>query len=121
MLSTPQKIERIQFALQDRGHPGTLAQIAQLLNVNPTTVWRWANGEVKPRGKQQESLEILYRSLIRAEAGDEGAQKIVGAVLGGAAAGVLGLGIAGVLIAAGMSWLIGEFNEEKEKKGRNSQ
>lgn len=128
MLTTRQKIERIQEGLAARGRPSTLSDVAQILNVNPSTVWRWMATDkrhVEPRGKQAEGIEILYRSLVKAEQGDPAAEQVLGAILGGAAAGLLGLGMGAVLIGMGVGWLFGEFAEEENKKkkgkgGRNT-
>ena len=100
--TVPQTLARIQQILRVRGHQWSLSYVAKLLATNATTVWRWRTGKSVPRGKRALALEIFYRVLVKAESGDPDALKI----LEGAASGVLGLGIRGVLIAAGLGWLM---------------
>lgn len=107
-MTAAEKIERICRTLEERGEPGSYHQVARLLGVAPSTVSRWAGGESTPRGKQAESLDLLYRTVVAADHGNPDAIKILGAVLGAAGAGLLGMGVGGVLIAAGLGWLLGE-------------
>ena len=112
-MNAKDKISAICSSLQDRGEPGTPSQIARLLHVAPSTVSRWINETAVPRGRQAEALDLLYRTVINAEQGNPDAKKILGMVLGAAGAGLLGLGLGGVLIAAGLGWILGEDDSEK--------
>jgi transcriptional regulator with XRE-family HTH domain len=114
------KLQRISAALQDRGEPGNAAQIARLLNVSPSTVGRWLSGEVAPRGKQAESLKLLHRTVVQADDGNRDAKKILGMLLGGAGAGLLGLGLGGVLIAAGLGWVLGGTGDDGDDEELNN-
>ena len=107
MINAKTKIERISEALQSRNEPGTLYQIAKLLDVVPSTVSRWHSGASAPRGRQAESLDLLYNTVVKADTGNPEAYKILAALLGGVGAGLLGLGVGGVLIAAGLGWILG--------------
>lgn len=112
------KVVRIQAALKDRGESGSLNQVGRLLNVSTSTVSRWAaEGGTKPPRKQQERLDLLYRTVCEADRGNSDADKILAALLGAAGAGLLGLGMGGILIAAGLGWLVRE-NQEKNTKGK---
>lgn len=115
MRSVKRKIECICEVLQSRGEPGTCYQVARLLDVSPSTVTRWVAGTATPRGRQSEALDLLYNTVVQVNRGNEEADKILGALLGGLGAGLLGLGVGGILIAAGLGWVIGE-QEFKEKK-----
>lgn len=107
-------IERIQAVLTARGQPGTPYQIARMLSVAPSTVSRWLSGVATPRGRQEESLTLLYRTAVETQNGNEEAATILKKVavpIAGAA--LLGLGLPGVLMAAGLGWLLGGLEDEK--------
>lgn len=114
-MTAAEKLQRIYEALQERGEPGTPYQVARLLQVSPSTVARWEKGGATPQGKTAMSLDLLYRTVVRAEKGDDDARKILTAILGAAGAGLLGLGMGGVLIAAGLGWILGGNDEEGEQ------
>ena len=105
------KIKRICQVLQERGEPGTPYQISRLLGVSPSTVSRWLAGTATPRGRQAQSLDFLYNTIVNVNRGNPEADKLLGALLGGVGAGLLGLGVGGVLIAAGLGWILGDQNE----------
>ena len=109
-MDVPGKVEHIRKGLEARGESGSYSQVARLLDVSPSTVSRWVKG-VMPTNRQFERLNLLYRTVCEAEEGNEDAKKILGALLGVAGASLLGLGVGGILIAAGLGWLIGERNE----------
>lgn len=46
----------------------TQEELAERLDVNPTTVWRWENGRVQPSG----ATMIALRSMINAVSPPEG-------------------------------------------------
>lgn len=114
-MDTAIKLEKICQSLKARGEPGTLYQIARLLGVAPSTVTRWSKGQTNPRGKAAEALDVLYRTVVQAEKGNPEAANMLGAFLGGAGAALLGLGLGGVLIAAGLGWIIGGDAGENKK------
>lgn len=110
-----QKLEKIQAVLGQQGQPGTPYQIARMLNVAPSTVLRWKSGEAKPRGKQEESLTLLYRTVVEAERGNESAATLLrkfAVPIAGAA--FLGFGLPGVLMAAGFGWIVGALKDEEK-------
>lgn len=102
-------------ALKERGEPGTLSQVARLLDVSPSTVTRWVAGETRPTAKQIERLELLDRTIRHAESGNPDAKRILAALLSGTGARLLGLGLTGILIAAGLAWLVSGGNENGQK------
>lgn len=110
------KLRKIYDALEKRGKSGTAYQVAKMLNVSPSTVSRWENGESEPKGKNAEALNLLYKTIVEAEKGDDQANHILSSLLGAGAAGLLGLGLGGILIAAGLSWLLSE--EKSTNKGK---
>lgn len=119
MEPTPaEKIEVISRVLKKRGESGTPYRISQLLQVSPSTVTRWLHGQATPRGRTEEALTYLYRASLKWEEDhDDQSDQVLGAILGGAGAALLGLGPAGMLIAAGFGWLVGEkANEEARLK-----
>jgi len=58
---------------------------------------------------------LLFNTLVHARQGNPEAQKILGMVLGVAGAGLLGLGLGGVLIAAGLGWILAEPNSSERE------
>lgn len=110
-MSPQQKLKRICQVLQTRGEPGTPYQVANLLQVSPSTVLRWAKGAAVPQGKTAERLDLLYRTIVHADKGNKDANNILASILGGAGAGLLGLGVGGILIAAGLAWILSDDNE----------
>lgn len=114
-MDTTQRVKKISNALQKRGEPGSLSQLARLLDVSPSTVSRWAAGDTHPTGKQNERLELLYRTICYAEGGNEDAKRILAALLAGTGARLLGLGLTGVVIAAGLAWLVSGSPEQNER------
>ena len=114
-MDTREKIERIRVMLRKNGDTGTNYRIARLLDVSPSTVGRWEQGLATPRGRQAEALELLFRTLSEAAKGDPEAKRILGALLGVAGASLLGLGLGGVLIAAGLGWILGTDETAKSK------
>jgi hypothetical protein len=108
-------IDKIQVVLKAGGQSGTPYQIARMLNVAPSTVLRWKAGEAKPRGKQEESLSLLYRTVVEAENGNESAVTLLkkfAVPFGGVA--FLGFGLPGVMMAAGMGWIVGALKDEEK-------
>jgi len=118
-MSPADKVDRICRALESRDEPGTPTQVARLLGCSPSTVLRWKHGESSPRGRQADSLDLLYRTVVEADDGNADATKILGSLLGAAGAGLLGLGVGGILIAAGLGWILsGQGNDDEDGEGR---
>ena len=69
MLTAARKVYGVSQALIRRGEPGTAYQIAGMLGVAPSTVTRWSAG-AEPRGKHAVALDMLHRTLVKAEAGN---------------------------------------------------
>ena len=132
------KLEKIQEALKPLEIPGKPADapvkpahLAKLLDVAPSSLSRWMRDEVVPRGRQKERLDILYRTILEAEAGNEEAKKIlnklisptpamgivagVGLTSGLLAASPIRLGLLGAIAAAGLGWLLSDREDADEK------
>tara|TARA_Y100000813_G_C23859591_1_gene210470 strand:- start:11 stop:406 length:396 start_codon:yes stop_codon:yes gene_type:complete len=126
--SPKKKVEVICRVLRAKGQAGTPYRVAQLLNVSPSTVSRWLRdvNPTTPRGKSAEALDYLYRAAKQWEdEHDERSDEVLGMLIGGAGAALLGLGPAGMLIAAGVGWLVGDQAKEEarikadlERRGR---
>jgi len=101
--------------LRKNGDTGTNYQIAKLLDVSASTVGRWEQGLATPRGRQAEALDLLLRTLTEVGKGNPEAKKLLGAFFGVAGASLLGLGLGGVLIAAGLGWILGTDEGGKPK------
>ena len=132
------KLKRIQGALKPLEIPGKPADapvrpahLAKLLDVAPSSLSRWMKDEVVPRGRQKERLDILYRTILEAEAGNEEAKKILnklvsptssmgivagaGLVSGAVAASPIRLGLLGAIAAAGLGWLLSDKEDSGEE------
>ena len=108
-LSSEQKIEVIIKHFDGMApHLANMSSLASLLGVAPSTVSRWRSGEVQPRGKQMTCIDLLHRTVTRAASGDEKAKDLLGRLISPAFvnAGLLGLGLVGILIAIGLDWLL---------------
>ena len=126
-----EKLKKIQEALRPLEIPGKPvdapvrpAHLAKLLDVAPSSLSRWMKDEVVPRGRQKERLDILYRTILEAEAGNEEAKKILkklisptpamgivagaGLTSGLLAASPIQLGLLGAIAAAGLGWLLSD-------------
>lgn len=109
---TPQaKLKQIYATLRARGEPATAYRVAKILQVAPSTVSRWERGLATPQGRTAEALDLLYRTAVNADRGNEDANQILTTFLTGAGAGLLGLGIGGILIAAGLAWILSSEEE----------
>ena len=107
------------------------AHLAKLLDVAPSSLSRWMKDEVVPRGRQKERLDILYRTILEAEAGNTEAramlEKLVsptpsmgivasaGLVSGAVAASPIRLGLLGAIAAAGLGWLLSDKEDSGEE------
>ena len=131
------KLKRIQGALKPLEIPGKPADapvrpahLAKLLDVAPSSLSRWMKDEVVPRGRQKERLDILYRTVLEAEAGNTEAKamlkKLVSptpamGVMSGAglaasfAVSPIRLGLLGAIAAAGLGWLLSDKEDNDEK------
>ena len=132
------KLKRIQGALKPLEIPGKPADapvrpahLAKLLDVAPSSLSRWMKDEVVPRGRQKERLDILYRTVLEAEAGNTEAKEMLKklvsptpsmGVMAGAgltassfAVSPIRLGLLGAIAAAGLGWLLSdkEHNDEE--------
>ena len=136
------KLEKMQEALKPLEIPGKPADapvkpahLAKLLDVAPSSLSRWMKDEVVPRGRQKERLDILYRTVIEAEAGNEEAKTILkklvsptpamGLMAGSISGSTLGigavasspirLGLLGAIAAAGLGWLLSDKEDNGEE------
>ena len=132
------KLKRIQGALKPLEIPGKPADapvrpahLAKLLDVAPSSLSRWMKDEVVPRGRQKERLDILYRTVLEAEAGNTDAKamlkKLVSptpsmGVMAGAgltapsfAVSPIRLGLLGAIAAAGLGWLLSDKEDNDEE------
>ena len=129
------KLKKIQAALKPLELPGKPeatpvkpVHLAKLLDVAPSSLSRWMKDEVVPRGRQKERLDILYRTILEAEAGNTDAkamlEKLVSptpamglmassmSVVGAVAASPIRLGLLGAIAAAGLGWLLSDKEDE---------
>ncbi|MCR4315715.1 MAG: hypothetical protein NUW37_05115 [Planctomycetes bacterium] len=113
LMRTDDKIKSISATLSRIGESGTDYKIAQMLGVSPSTVARWRDNRARPRGKQAESLDVLYRTSKQADAGNDDAKRLLNSFVSDRSLKYLALGLAGVLIAVGLSWLVGKAIDEE--------
>ena len=111
-MSASEKLDRIYEGLKAKNQPGTAYQVAKLLNVAPSTVSRWERGLAQPQGRSAEALDLLYRTVCEAQRGNEDADQILVSILTATGAGLLGLGVGGILIAAGLGWILSSKDKE---------
>ena len=132
------KLKRIQGALKPLEIPGKPADapvrpahLAKLLDVAPSSLSRWTKDEVAPRGRQKERLDILYRTVLEAEAGNTEAKAMLKKLVSptpsmGVMAGVgltapsfavspIRLGLLGAIAAAGLGWLLSDKEDNDEE------
>ena len=112
-MKTQVKLAQIYATLEARGEPGTAYRVAKILQVAPSTVSRWERGLATPQGRTAEALNLLYRTAVQADRGNEDANQIFATIVTGVGAGLLGLGIGGILIAAGLAWILSGEEERK--------
>ena len=133
-----EKLKKIQAALKPLEIPGKPADapvkpahLAKLLDVAPSSLSRWMRDGVVPRGRQKERLDILYRTILEAEAGNEEAKKILKklisptpamglvasstSIVGAVAASPIRLGLLGAIAAAGLGWLLSDKEDNDEE------
>ncbi len=136
--SVPEKLKKIQVALRPleipgkpAGAPVKPAHLAKLLDVAPSSLSRWMQDKVVPRGRQKERLDILYRTILEAEAGNMEAkamlEKLVsptpamgivagaGLVSGALVASPIRLGLLGAIASAGLGWLLSDKEGDDEE------
>lgn len=121
-----ERLQKIQRVLESQNIPAKPIHLAKILDVAPSSLYRWLNGEMEPRGKQKERVDILYRIACEVEKNNSTAEKILrrlikpvgyGMGMAGIASVVapLSLGIAGVLFAAGLGWLLVDKEDDDEE------
>ncbi|MFN8004449.1 MAG: helix-turn-helix transcriptional regulator [Acidobacteriota bacterium] len=67
------KINGLKEKEVDKGF--NASSLANLMGVTPSTVSRWASGEASPHyAKQEASLDMLYRAVVKASKGNEEAK-----------------------------------------------
>ena len=129
-MTNSERLQKIQEILKSQNIPGKPIHLAKMLDVAPSSLSRWLKGEVEPRGKQKERIDILYRIVCEVENENPTAKKILhklvkpvglGASVGIGMAGMIGtiaplsLGIAGVLFAAGLGWLLADREDDQSE------
>ena len=106
-----ERVKKIQEILTQEGFSTKPSHIAKILDIAPSSFSRWMNNEAEPRGKQKEKVDLLYRIVCEVEHGNTQAKEILHKLVVGVSSGISGavpplsLGIAGVLVAAGLGWL----------------
>lgn len=103
-MTIQEKVNRICEILKVLGEPGSAAQLAQILQLCPSTIARYMSGEVEPRAGSRESIDVLYRILLESQDGNDQAKRVLTAVIGNH--GLLRLGVGGAMVALGMTWLV---------------
>ena len=106
-----ERVKKIQEILTREGISARPSHIAKILDIAPSSFSRWMNNEATPRGKQKEKVDLLYRTVCEVEHGNTQAKEILRKLASGVSPGIfgaslLGLGITGVLFAAGLGWLL---------------
>jgi uncharacterized protein (UPF0297 family) len=96
-------IDNIRELLEKRGVNPTDSCIGRIMGVHPATIARWNSREQIP-WKHRTNLEMLERILKRAQK-DTRAAKIAESLVNPVGAGLLRLGIKGILIASGLGWV----------------
>lgn len=108
-MDTQEKIRRICDMLQTLGEPGSAKQLAGILSMCPETIVRYLNGRVTtPKDATRESIDVFYRILVSSINGNQDARRVLDAALG--QHGLLRMGLGGVLITLGMTWLVRDQN-----------
>ena len=59
---------KTEFALLRADTGFTQDQVAKLLSVHPTTVWRWENGQVKPSASTMIALKAMAGQQVKGAA-----------------------------------------------------
>ena len=128
-MTNSDRLQKIQKVLSSQNIPGKPIHLAKILDVAPSSLSRWLKGEVEPRGKQKERIDILYRIVCEVEKGNPTAKELLpklvkpvgfSAVASAGIAGLVGmvtplsLGMVGVLFAAGLGWLLADTENEKD-------
>ena len=128
--SVKAKLEAIQKTLAKLGVESGPANLARIFGVAQSSIFRWLNDEVQPRGKQAERIDLLCRTAREVEAGNQQAEEILKnlvspvATAGGlaasaaflpkagvglmGAASLLSFGLLGAVAAAGLGWLLSD-------------
>ena len=106
-----ERVKKIQAIFAQEGISARPSHIAKIMDIAPSSFSRWMNNESEPRGKQKEKVDLLYRTVCEVENGNPQAKEILHKLAAGASTGMfgaplLGLGIPGVLFAAGLGWLL---------------
>ena len=121
------KLKRIQGALKPLEIPGKPADalvrpahLAKLLDVAPSSLSRWMKDEVVPRGRQKERLDILYRTVLEAEAGNTEAKEMLKKLVSptpsmGVVAGAGLTAPSFAIAAAGLGWLLSDKEDNDEE------
>jgi hypothetical protein len=103
-MTTQEKVQRICEILQALGQPGSVRQLAFILNTCPSTIGRYLSGEIAPRSQEtQESISFLHRILTESVNGNQQAKTVLDACIG--QRGLVRMGLGGAVIALGMTWL----------------
>lgn len=121
--SVKAKLEVIQKTLSKLGLESGPAHLARIFGVAQSSIFRWLNDEVQPRGKQADLIDLLYRTAREARTGNSKAEEILKklissdglGIMAGAAVSrlvpgisLLSFGLLGVVAAAGLVWLLAD-------------
>ena len=107
--SVAQRLRRIQELLGDKGRDSRISRVAEILDVDPASLWRWEQGASKPRKKSALGIEMLYRILSKEKKGDKVAARMAKGLLNGIGAPGA-LCYEKILVAIGADWLFGDFD-----------
>ena len=112
-MKTKKRLERIQKFLIQSDLPARPAHLAKILGVAPSSLNRWLGGE-EAKGKQREKIDLLFRTVLQAEAENPTAMRMIAQFSRPiAGVGLLASGIVGAVTAAGLGWLLKENDEEE--------
>ena len=113
------KLEAIQKTLSKLDMESGPAHLARMFGVAQSSIFRWFNDEVQPRGKQAERIDLLYRIVRQVRAGNPRAEEILKNLVGPAGLGpvigatfrrlppgasLLSFGLLGAIAAAGLGY-----------------
>lgn len=109
---TKKRLERIQRSLGQREIPARPADLAKMLDVAPSSLSRWLGGE-EAKGKQKEKIDVLYRTVLEADANNSTAERMIAQFSRPMAGmGLLATGLLGAVAAAGLGWLLSDKEDE---------
>lgn len=111
-METKKRLKRIQKSLMQMDIPARPADLAKMLDVAPSSLSRWLGGE-EAKGKQKEKIDLLYRTVLEADADNRTAKRMIAQFSRPVAGvGLLATGLLGAVVAGGLGWLLSDKEDE---------